>query len=401
MRLPFVIAFTFALAAVLAACSGGSGDKLPLPALDSKLAGELRLWLDKNAVSPEEYVLSKFTDHDIVFLGEMHRVRHDPLLVQALIPSLHRHGINTLGVEFICAREQAAVDSLLAGDSYDEKLANWIFWKQWPWWGYQEYIDILRIAWQLNHGLKPAEPRFRVVGLNARMDFSFRWSEEDRRNPELIKKAFPDGTSDEAMAQTIRREILAKGQKALVYSGMYHAFTRFHQPIIDDKTGALADTVTNRMGNRIYAEIDDRCFLIYLHYPWPAEAGYSAPEVYPAGGAIDALFAKMPPDKRRVGFDVKGSPFGLLAADSSLWGRAYPGFRLDMFCDGWIFQEALSQYEGVTVVPGWFNEQNRLEAISQIANVDPRVKNRDRTVESLTQDLAADAQIPRRLARFK
>jgi hypothetical protein len=381
--------------------SAASVDRLPLPTLDPRLSSELKSWLKENARPPEEYVVSKFKDHDIVFLGEMHRVRHDPLLVQALIPRLHENGIDNLGLEFICAREQAAVDSLLAGDTYDEKLANWIFWKQWPWWGYQEYVDILRAAWRLDHNIPKGERRFRIVGLNGRTDFSYFWSAEDRRNPELIKKAFPDGTSDEAMAQTIRREILAKGEKALIYTGIYHAFTRFHQPMIDEKTGAITDSVTTRMGNRIHSDIGDRCFLIYLHYPWPGEAGYSTATVYPADGVIDALFDGMPPESRRLGFDVKGSPFGSLRGDSSLWAHAYPHFRLDMFCDGWIFQKPLSQYEGVTVVPGWFNEQNRLEAISQIANVDPRVKNRDRSVESLTEMLAEDTDMARRLSRFR
>ncbi len=130
-------------------------------------------------------------------------------------------------------------------------------------------------------------------------------------------------------------------------------------------------------------------------------ADYSAPSTYPAGGVIDALFAKMPPEKRRAGFDVKGSPFGSLPADSSLWGHAYPDFRLDMFCDGWIFQKPFSEYEGVTVVPGWFNEENRLEAIAQLVNMDPRVKSRDRTVEYLTAGMTKDTQIPRLLARFQ
>lgn len=406
MRCAIALMCVFVAAGFLAACAGGSsaGDppqRIPLPTLDPKQQAELRGWLDKHASSPEEYVVSRFKDHDIVFLGEMHRVRHDPLLVQALIPLLHESGINNLGIEFICWREQGAVDSLLAAKDYDEKLANRIFWKQWPWWGYQEYVDILRAAWRVNRSVKPGEPRFRVIGLNARMDFSYFWSPEDRKNPALARKAFPDGTSDEAMARTIRREILDKKQKALIYCGLYHAFTRFHQPIIDAETGALKDSLTDRAGNSIYADIGDRCFLIVLHYPWPGAGGVEVPAVYPANGVIDALFATMPPGKQRAGFDVTGTPFGALADDSSLWARAYPGFRLDRFCDGWIFQKPLSQYEGVALVPGWFNEENRAEAIAQIANVDPRVKNRNRTVESLTADLADDAKMSRRLARFQ
>jgi hypothetical protein len=360
----------------------------------------MQSWLDGHAASPEGYIVSKFIDHDIVFLGEYHRVRHDPLLVQNLIPLLYRNGIYSLGIEFIRARDQTDLDRLLAADAYDETLARRLFWSQWPFWGYQEYVDILRAAWQLNRGLRAGARRFRVVGLNAHADFSHVWTPEDRANPEILKKVWPEGDGDEVMAESIRREILAKGEKALIYSGINHAWTRFRQPIVNQATGELVGLVTTRMGNRIAAEIGNRCCTIFLHSPWTAAGGYAAPAVYPPDGFIDAFFATLPPKKRRVGFDVQGSPFGRLPAKTSLWGRAAPDFRLEMFCDGWIYQMPLSRYEGVRVIPGWFNEANRSEAIAQIANPDPRVKYRERTVEDLMAPMAADADFERRFAHL-
>lgn len=386
-------------ALLLSTCS--NTQKAPLPKLDSALRSELVTWLDANALPPEEYVISKFGNHDIVFLGEYHRIRHDPLLVQSLVPLLYRAGVRNLGIEFATAASQHDIDSLLAAPVYDEGLAGKIFWDAWPWWGYQEYIDILRAAWQLNRTLREDAPRFRVVGLNARMNWSHVWSEDDRNDPEIRKTIFPDGTSDDVMAETIRREILAKGEKALVYSGHNHAYTRYQQPNYDVGKGVLKSLSSDRMGNLIYREIGDRAFLIILHAAWPSATGYDDPEVYPADGVIDAVFAGLPPEKRRVGFDVSNSPFGRLPAVTSYWSHATDNFRLDMYCDGWIYQKPLSQYEGVTVVPGWFNDGNRLQAIEQLANPDPRVKNRDRTVESLTEMLASDADFTRRFARFR
>ena len=66
--------------------------KLPLPVLDSKLQAELLGYLEKNFRTPEDYVLSKFKDHEIVFIGEYHRIRHDVLLIQHLIPLLYKSG---------------------------------------------------------------------------------------------------------------------------------------------------------------------------------------------------------------------------------------------------------------------------------------------------------------------
>jgi hypothetical protein len=154
------------------------------------------------------------------------------------------------------------------------------------------------------------------------------------------------------------------------------------------------------MGNRVYREIGDRAFAIYLHAPWPAAAGYQAPGVYPADGVIDAVFATLPPGERRVGFDVVDSPFGDLPAASSYWGHANPDFRLRDYCDGWIFQRPLSAYEGVHVIDGWFTADNRLAAIGQIANPDPRVKDTTKTVADLEASLASDTDFARRFARF-
>ncbi|HKQ97088.1 MAG TPA: ChaN family lipoprotein [Candidatus Polarisedimenticolia bacterium] len=386
-------------AAAVVAGDAPTAEKRPLPVLEEPDRARMQAWLDRHALAPVDYVVAKFADHDIVFLGEYHRIRHDAVLVQTLIPHLYRAGVYNLGLEFLGARDQAALDGLLAADAYDEALAGRLFWNQWPFWGYQEYVDILRAAWTFNHGLPRDARRFRVVGLNARTDFSHVWTPEDRANPEIMAKALPDGDVDEVMAETVRREILAKRQKALIYSGSNHAYTRFRQPVPNAATGGIDELVSTRLGNRIFADIGKRCWTIFLHSPWPAAEGYSKPEVYPADGVIDAFFAAVAPAKRRVGFDVKGSPFAGLEAKSSLWGRA-PRFRLEKYADGWIYQMPLSEYRGVSGVPGWFNEANRMQAIEQIANPDPLIKRRDRTVEELTTAMLSDTDFARRFARF-
>lgn len=372
------------------------GQKRPLPALNPSVETELNGYLQQHAQTPETYILSKFKDHDVVFLGEYHRIKHDPLLVQGLIPGLYKAGVRMIGIEFACARDQQVIDSLLTAPEYSQAVANRIFWRQWPFWGFQEYIDILKAAWQFNHSLPQEAPPFRILGLNAYMDWSYVWTPEDRSNPEIMKKVFAGGESDEVMANTIQREVLDKKEKVLIYSGCNHAYTRFHQPIINETTGELRSARTDRMGNRIYDLIGDRCFNIFLHSPWqPAVSTGGADEIYPVEGVIDALFAKLPPEKQRAGFDVKGSPFGKLTDSTSVWSRS-PGFKLDQFCDGWIFQKPLSQYEGCAIVPGWFTEANRLEAIAQIANPDPRVKNKNQTVDWLTQGMRQDTEFQRR-----
>jgi hypothetical protein len=396
MRL--AIAALAVAAVALAGCSGeqeaGVGDSAGTPQ-DGALVGRLADYVRENHTTPEEYIVSKFRDHDIVFLGEYHRIRHDAELVQSVIPGLYEAGVYSLGMEFARRADQDDIDRLVTADTYDEKLAAEILWRQWPWWGFQEYADIFRAAWELNSGLPAGARPFRVFGLNAITDWSHVWTPEERADREVMNKVLPEGNSDSVMAETILHEFVKKREKALIYSGINHAYTEYRQPIYNASEGGFAGFVEGRMGNRVFDKVGKQCITVFLHAPWPNARGNSAPKVRPADGVIDAVIAELPPEFRRAGFDVAGTPFEDLSGESSLWSHGYDDFTLGTYCDGYIIQRPLSEYEGVAVIDGWFNEENREDAIAQIANPDPRVKTLDQTVEEMTESMAADTDMSR------
>jgi len=400
-----VVVAAFAIAAVgLSGCSGerkSEAGRAPGASLDAELAATLEGYVREHHETPEEYIVTKFVDHEIVFVGEYHRIKHDVELIQNVIPLLYENGVYNLGMEFASRADQADIDRLVTAETYDEALANGIIWNQWAWWGYQEYVDIFRAAWEFNQELPESARPFRVFGLNATSDWSHVWTPEDRQDPEVMRKVWPEGNSDAVMAETILEQFVDKEQKALVYMGINHAYTEYRQPIYDESAGEFARFSKGRAGNRVYDEIGKRCITIFLHAPWPSAEGNSAPWVRAADGAIDVLMARLPPELGRAGFDVNGTPFGDLSGASSLWKHGYEDFTLATYCDGYIFQKPLSGYEGVAVVDGWFSEENRLDAIAQIANPDPRAKNRSRTVEGLTAGLASDTDISRHFGHLQ
>lgn len=385
-------------ALTLAGCSGeqesGDGRSAGAPQ-DAASVDELADYVRENHATPEDYLVSKFRDHDIVFVGEYHRIRHDAELVQNVIAPLYEAGVYSLGMEFARRADQDDIDRLVTGDTYDEALAAEILWRQWPWWGFQEYADVFRAAWRLNSKLPEGARPFRVFGLNAAQDWSHVWTPEDRADRETLRKVWPEGNSDAVMAETILGEFVKKREKALIYAGINHAYTEYRQPVYSASEGGFVRFVEGRMGNRVFELAGKRSITIFLHAPWPDARGHSAPMVRPADGVIDALIAELPPELRRAGFDVTGTPFESLPGESSLWKHGYDDFTLGTFCDGYIIQGPLSGYEGVTVIDGWFSEENREDAIAQIANPDPRVKSRDRTVEDLTESMAADTDMSR------
>jgi hypothetical protein len=391
MRNSFVFIFLCLLAL---SCSTQQSHQTALDQATKKI---LVNYLVENYQTPEDYVISCFEDHDIVFLGEYHRIKHDVELIHNLIPRLHEHGIYNLGIEFADFQDQERIDRLITSPEYDESLAQQIQFDNWPFWGFREYVDIFKVAWQVNHDLAPDAPRFRVIGLNGKSDWSYVWTEEDRRNPEVMKKVWPYGDSDEHMAKVILREFVDKGQKALVYSGMYHAFTKFHQPVYDADLDSVVRRNDERMGNRVYKAIGDRCMTICLHCPWPKYKQWDE-EIYPVDGVIDALMPTLAPQYRRIGFDVTGTPFASLKADSCYWRVAYDNFTLADYCDGYIYQKPLGEYEGVTVIDNFINESNRLAAIAQSAN--PQFKDSSRTVEDLMSSLQQDTDFARRFRQF-
>ena len=48
-----------------------------LPQLDTKVTAQLKAYISSHYMTPEDYVISKFRDHDVVFLGEHRRYKHN------------------------------------------------------------------------------------------------------------------------------------------------------------------------------------------------------------------------------------------------------------------------------------------------------------------------------------
>jgi hypothetical protein len=370
-------------------------NKVPLPKIDSALKQELTSYLQTHRATPEDYIIGKFQDHDVVFVGEYHRIRENVELIQRLIPLAYRHGVFALCTEFARREDQPMIDSLLRGAAYDESLARQIMFNEMVFWGYQEYVDIFRVAWQLNHDLPPGARRFQVWALNDSPDWSLVKTEADRDNPEIMKKVWRGG-GEEFYAKVILDSVVAKGDKALVYSGIHHAFTEYKQPIYDGNTKRFVRFEDQRMGNYVYRAIGKRAITVYLHAPWVSAAGYESPNTYPVDGVIDALMAGLGTSAYPVAFDTKGTPFGKLTANSSIYHHGYDHFTLEQFADGYVFQKPISQYRGVTPIKDFIGADNILQARLQ----SPNPKMREVSIEEYNHLIAQDADVPRHFSNF-
>jgi hypothetical protein len=364
----------------------------PLPKIESSLDSSLTGYVSSHLLTPEQYVLSKFEDHDIVFLGEFHKFKQNLDLLNRLIPLLYQRGVYTLGYEFARREDQHLIDSLLSSPVYDERLARRIMFQEFVHWPFQEYIDVYKAAWELNHSLPKEKRKFRILGVNSSPDWSLIKKPEDRDSYQVMSKVWK-GEADEApWGQVLLDSVVAKGEKALVYSGTHHAFTEYRQPKVYQ--GKFIEWGEMRMGNAVFQRIGKKAITIVLHSPWYSAKGWDAPWVFPADGYLDAFFTEHP-SPRGVGFDTKGTPFGTLPGETSIYKFGYERFMLETFCDGYIYMCPFSEYRPVTLIEGFVNDTNVEEA--RLRSPDPGF--RSASVEEFRKDAQQDLDFQKRLPK--
>jgi hypothetical protein len=268
-----------------------------------------------------DYVIEKTKQHPIVLVGEGHWIRHDAMLVAALVPALAQREV-VLAMETLRASDQGALERLLAGREWDEAAAIALLRSAaWP---YREYLDILHAAWQTRS--------MRVVALAPEPD----WRETLLRDKGISYDAF--------MADRVAAEVAA-GRRVLVYCGIHHAYTRYHQPELD--LAGRAQSFFDRAGNILRRRFGERVFLISLHRPvWCGKEPWDY--CLPADGAIDCALQGGPP----VGFDVAGSDLARQIVDPGVYyAHGYPELRFGETTDGYVWTKSIEEYELVRLIP--------------------------------------------------
>jgi hypothetical protein len=377
---------------VFSGCSTEKTSPEDPPPVDPSLQAELSAWLASEGQAPDAFVMHLFADHDVVFLGEQHRVQHDVVFVQSLIQPLHKAGVLVLATEFGRREDQPMIDSLLGAPEWNEDLARKIVFRQSVFWGYREYIDVYRSAWTLNQALPDGTPPFRILGINDSPDWGLVMTVSDLHDSSVMREVWHGGGED--LWAGVILDAVRSGEKVLVHCGIHHAFTEYRQPVVHEGEFKRFDP-SLRCGNHVFGELGRRSVTVYLHAPWNGPEGYGSPVRHPADGIIDALMLKEGPEP--VGFITYEGPFGDLRLSNAVYRHGYEDFRLADFCDGWIYTKPISLYAGVTPIPGWVHEGNLQHAQQQSPN--PRF--REATAERFNQGIAWDAEIHRRWGHLR
>lgn len=333
----------------------------------------IREYLRTRGTAPYEYVLSKLTQHRVVIVGEAHWIRHDAQLVAGLVPALQAQGVD-LAAEFFPASEQAAIDVLLSGATWDARAANAVMRAgNWP---YREYRDILEAVWSANR--RGGTP-IRVIALNPGEDW----------RATLLPRGL---TYDSFMAEKVASHLAATKRRILVYCGIHHAFTRYHQAELDLKGRAMS--YMDRTGNILWRRFGAQVFLIALHKPWWCGSPEKPSYCLPFDGVVDCAAAAQ---GKPVGFDVVGSPLAALSfAPTDYYAYGHPHVRFVDYTDGYVWRGPLESFALTTLIPRSEYAPGAAER-TQVAHQNPFTDDKDVSMDRLEeiwrQEGAAHAKV--------
>ena len=322
-----------------------------LPPIQSVLLRELAEWLQAHGADPLSYVCDLFDRHQVVFVGHQTPTRRAGLFLQDLVAAAYRQGVDIVAMEYACVDDQARLDAVVTGPTFDEQLAREAMLR----WGirhnfaYREYLDVLGAVWEVNRrfaGQKTSP--MRVLGLDYDLDLDAVTDTADLRNSFAWPHLRHRGPVSAHMSEVLLREVIEPGHRALVLTRTAHAMTRLRR--LPHRVWDAIDTEVSAghvvgAANRLYEVVADRAVTVLIHEPLPAD-GELCDYALVADGVLDAAFAMNPDLAVPLAFDVDRGPAARLNCSSSLDRQP-----LGALATGWIYLERDYERRAPTPLP--------------------------------------------------
>ena len=323
-------------------------------------------------MSPDDYLISKFNDADIVLLAEDHGVKENLDFVKKMIPKLYANGIYMLGMEFGAYEDQKQLDSLINAPRYNEKLARQLMFNYNTRWAIVEYMNLYKAAWEWNHSLPEQAKKFRVLNISYR----YNWEKfEGARTPENMKQVFPLGNTEDFRWALLEREVLSVHEKILVLTGTIHAFTSYRFPYYDYTSPGFVRYENRFLGNLLYDKYGNKVVSVALHQPFFNYPNQQPTLISPAAGKLELIMEKS--QNNPIGFDLKGSHIGELH-DYSYYSMGHKDFILSDLFDGYIFLKPIRELSSCTVDYKFMDDTNWNEAVNNSPDPDWQPRPHDK-----------------------
>lgn len=321
-----------------------------------------------------EYLAARAADAELIFLGEFPQVAEHAAFLAESIPELAATGVRTIALEHLRSADQARIDAVTAwepaasgpggaADAFDTDAANMLLFRRDVTWGFREYRDILRAAWEHNRTAPDARVRIRGLAIGRGPDTTPEAHEIalERHMAErlaAIVEAAEDGADRQDTADP--QDSAATGETILVYTSARRAVP----DLPDAELRAAADV--RRLAVWARTELDVAVRSILLHAPWPEQdARYGLN--YPATGLLDsALFSDFGADPPLPwGFDVRDTALEGMTVDPLGLRPETESTTLGKVMDGYIVLSPLSDLTAATPIPDFVRADTEAEAVAR------------------------------------
>jgi hypothetical protein len=218
----------------------------------------LAAWVAAHEQPVDQYMLSLFTRHDVVVVGEAHNLREHKDLVLSLMPRLyHEAGVRVIGWEFTNPSGDAELERLVTAPTFDYPAQLDFARRQGSHaWAYKEHWDFIEAVRALNAGLPAGAPKMRFVGIDKEIDWVGVYTAQKtvaKDSPEAGALLELQQQREVEMAANAERETFAKGQKALLFVGSGHAETHLGlPPAMPYRRPIMAQVLYKKYGDRVY-----------------------------------------------------------------------------------------------------------------------------------------------------
>ena len=323
---------------------------------------ELKDWttLVRHASSdPVSFLLDCFAHHDIVLVGEAAPSQQGVQLWQEVLPRIADRGVTHVAAGFLCTEDQHDIDDLVTARSFDEQAATEMLFR----WGmrtgalYREHLSLMSLVWETNRWRDPHTPPLRLLALDARLDYESCTDAADLTTPEAWSHLRPNGSLAETAGRIVHREVVARGEKALLLVSTLHAVSRWRRPAhprLDGVDGDVRAGAAMSIGNQVFAAVADRCVTVQMAGPFPGRSGGTVPL---ADGLLDAVVAGEDGPPWPVAVDLTRSPLHTLPCRTA-HGRPL----VHQVAHGWIYLDPPAALTGPTPLTGILDDRHTAEA---------------------------------------
>ena len=295
--------FTPAPAPTMVAATKEQGDKFtPAFKADSRV--------------PSELLTQLFQEKQVVLFGNQNLIREELLFLTSVTAQLPSLGVPFLGVDFLLASDQPAIDALLAQATFDPQAARSLLFRRLPLWGYEEYVQVIQASWQAHQGTLGSAQPFRLIGLGMSLDYTSLKDQEDFKNVEKMKQVFAQGVPDQRSAEVVVKTLGSvtdkKVAKMAIFGPRASSYLRFQDRSFAQELAKYGLPDAKRLGNYLAEALGiEACASVWMHSPWDYKKSPNR-VTFPADSVWDNVLRETRTYElgKTVAFDLRTSVLG-------------------------------------------------------------------------------------------